>query len=216
MAADILLSPDFGHDLTVKLPVSDCLSAAARLAWREARPAAAERFFTAVVRCPGKLFERIAALGSLSGTRQDQGDIAGAVLAAGQAMRLGQEYSFTYEGEALWRLADCARLLDASTVDALVVLAEARVGRNSEMSAAVDRLLRQFGDVLGQIDGSTRERIEHDYRADRGARLLRGTFDVEVAEIDTLNERLGDATEDELRGFLLDVQQYCTRDEPTA
>ena len=55
--------------------------------------------------------------------------------------------------------------------------------------------------------------IERDYRADRGARLLREAFGVDVDEIDVLNERLGDATEDELRGFLLDVQLgTCTRD----
>ena len=59
-------------------------------------------------------------------------------------------------------------------------------------------------------DGSSAE-IERDYRADRGASLLRDTFDVDIAEIDALNERLGDATDDELRGFLVDVQQYCAR-----
>ena len=74
---------------------------------------------------------------------------------------------------------------------------------------------RDFGHVLARLDDLSTADIERDYRADRGARLLREAFGIDVAEIDALNERLGDAGEDELRGFLLDIQQYCTRDEPT-
>jgi hypothetical protein len=79
--------------------------------------------------------------------------------------------------------------------------------------AQAQELRESFRDEIAQIDDATRQQIEHDYRADRGATLLREAFGIDVDEIDALNERLGDATEDELRGFLLDVQRYCTRDD---
>jgi len=78
--------------------------------------------------------------------------------------------------------------------------------------AQAQELRESFRDEIAQIDDATRQQIEHDYRADRGAHLLHEAFGIDVAEIDALNERLGDATEDELRGLLLDVQRYCTRD----
>ena len=112
----------------------------------------------------------------------------------------------------MMRLAHGARSLKAPLVSTLVLLADERIKRSTRIADFVADLHRDFADVFSDIDDATRQQIEHDYRADRGGSLLGEAFDVD--EIDALNERLGDATEDELRGFLLDVQQYCTRDQP--
>jgi hypothetical protein len=119
------------------------------------------------------------------------------------------------EGETLLRLAYCA-LDDGRPTDVFALLAAARIDAGNKQNTLFgEELHRDFGGALARLADPSSVEIERDYRADRGATLLREAFDVDVAEIDALNERLGDAGEDELRGFLLDIKQYCARDEPT-
>ncbi len=75
-------------------------------------------------------------------------------------------------------------------------------------------LRRDFADALARTDDATRQQIERDYRTDRGATLLREAFGVDIDHIDTRNEHLGDVTENELHGFLVEVQEYCARPAP--
>jgi hypothetical protein len=122
------------------------------------------------------------------------------------------------EGVAFLRLAYCAHDRGrGKSADLLALLAAARIGEGNRQTAAFAESLRQdFGDVLARFGDPFTAELERSYRADRGASLLREAFDVDVREIDALNERLGGATEDELRGFLFEIRQYCTRFEPTA
>jgi hypothetical protein len=175
-----------------------------------------ERFRTGATRCGNEAYAHSQNLSDLSLVRRRLGDHDGAVRAAAQSLRRAQELDTAAEGRALLRLAYCAR--DNGTPAGLLArLAAARIGAGNVQTAVfVEDLRRDFGDVLTRLDEPSIADIERDYRADRGATLLRETFGVDVTEIDALNERLGDATEDELRGFLLDVQQYCARLEPTA
>jgi hypothetical protein len=190
--------------------VFGCLINAARLANAENQLTICERYYAWAMRCRIDVNHRVDALSNLSSIRRALGDLPGAVRAACQQLRLDQDYSVEHEGVALLRLAWCARELKSSYESILASLADERIGRSARDSEWRSQL-RLFSDGIEVIDEPTSRRIEHDYRADRGARLLREAFGVDVAEIDALNERLGDATEEELRGFLLDVQQYCTR-----
>jgi hypothetical protein len=176
-----------------------------------------ERFLTFSLRCPSEAFVYVRNLADMSRFRRRLGDLHGAVRAAAQSLRLAQELSTSAEGQAHLGLAFCARV-DGRPADAFALLAAARIGAddNKQIALIVEDLRQGFGDVLARLDDPSTAEIEHDYQADRGASLLRETFGVDVTEIDALNERLGDATEDELRGFLLDVQQYCARLGSTA
>lgn len=115
------------------------------------------------------------------------------------------------EGDALLRLASCARDY-GRPADLFALLAASRLdASNPRTEGRVQELRHDFGDVLARLDDPSVADIERGYRADRGASLLRDTFGIDVGEIDALNERLGDATEEDLRGFLLEIQQYCAR-----
>jgi hypothetical protein len=196
--------------------VSLLLLRAAELASHEGDRPDEERFRTAGLRCRGEAQTSANDLSNLSAVRRRLGDRHGAVRAATQSLRLAQGLNTSVEGEALLRLAYCA-LDDGRPADVFAFLAAARIGAGNEQIAGfVEGLRRDFAHVLARLDDPSVADIERDYRADRGASLLREAFDVDVAEIDALNERLGDAGEDDLRGFLLDIKQYCARDEPTA
>ena len=161
------------------------------------------------MRCRASLAEYVRRLGFLGEARFRCDDRAGAARAGCQALRLAQAYSVEEEGIALQQLASVARALGSPSARVLAVLAEQRLTPDSANAVA---LHREFGPLIVQTDDATRQWIERDYRADRGARLLREAFGVDVAEIDILNERLGrDVTEGELRGFLHEVREYCTR-----
>ena len=195
--------------------VAMLLLRAAELAKHEGGHRIEERLRTAGLRCGGDAQTHTQDLSNLSLVRRRLGDLLPAVRAAAQSLRLAQGLDTATEGEALLRLAFCARE-DGRPRDAFALLAATRLGAGNQQTAGfVEDLQRDFGHVLARLDDLSTADIERDYRADRGARLLREAFGIDVAEIDALNERLGDAGEDELRGFLLDIQQYCTRDEPT-
>ena len=211
-SATLLLDPVFRHALGgVGKNVGSCLVDAAWLARIESQQAARERFYVASLRCRSNVSDHSTSLSNLSFVRWQNDDVSGAVRVACQALRLDQSYSAEHEGVSLLRLANCARSLSAPRGDEFAVLAYGRIERSVLYFDAAGELHRKFDDILALVDDATRQQIEHDYLADRGARLLREAFGVDVAEIDALNERLGDAGEDELRGFLLDVQRYCTR-----
>jgi tetratricopeptide (TPR) repeat protein len=209
---DILLAPArrnaLGH---ASFHVGDCLRRAAHLADDNDQVVVAERLWAKAARCRMKVGWYIIALSELSRVGRRLGDLPSAVQAACQALRLAQGYDAADEGAVLERLAYCAQDLGVGPADTLAVLADTRIHRSAVYVGFAAELQRDFADALARADDATREQIERDYRADRGATLLRGAFGVDVDEIDARNERLGDATEDELRGFLVEVQQYCAR-----
>ena len=215
-AAGILLDTgSYRGEVANLVVVCLLLFRAADLARSDGARRTEERFRTAGVQCRTEAFLGADDLSELSALRRRLGDRDGAVYAAAQSLRLVQELNAPLEGAALLRLGYCARD-GGKSADVFALLAAARIGEGNQRTVGfVEDLHRDFGDVLARLDDASVAGIEHDYRADRGESLLREVFGVDVAEIDALNERLGDAGEDELRGFLLDVQQYCTRDEST-
>jgi hypothetical protein len=207
-AATLILGTARGGSLVSVSPViHDCLWEAVLSADADGRPRDEERFAVAATRCRSEVASYAVVLSHLSSVHRDLGRIPEAILAAGQALRLAQGYSAGREGAALLRLAWCARDLGHPHAASFGVLAHARM----EQSASEPTLPNGSGIALDDVDQDARLRVETVYRADRGASLLRETFGVDVAEIDALNERLGGATEDELRGYLLDIQRYCAR-----
>ncbi len=98
--------------------------------------------------------------------------------------------------------------------DTLAVLADTWIHWSTMYVELATGLRRDFADALTQTDDATRQQIERDYRTDRGATLLREAFGVDIDDIDTRNEHLGDVTENELHGFLVEVQEYCARPAP--
>jgi hypothetical protein len=137
------------------------------------------------------------------------GDIDNAVFTAAQALRLAQEIRSPSEGSALLRLAMYAKSDGSSFTASFVALTASRIDPASE----IGQFFREFfpSSILKDTDDATRHGIEEGYCADRGVTLLRDAFGIDAGQVDAMNERLGTATESDLRKFLADVQWYCTQ-----
>lgn len=180
--------------------VAIVLSGAAHLAGAAGDEPTALRFRQQTLRAPnnivGNTVELVKLAGSLLGVD--------AAPAAAMALRLAQEHSPKWELAALARLTLCADALHSPTVLPFAILAAHRGEFRGVDGSA---LLARFG--TPDLDWSTRQAVEDRYRSDRGASLLQEAFGLSVDDLDAANERLGQGTDEELRGYLLEVQRYC-------
>ena len=211
-AVTILAGPAFRDGLVdVGALVGDLLDTASALAKVRRHSVDQVRFKSAMRRCPMSRVTHCATLGKLSDMHRQIGDIKGAALVAAQGLRVAQEIRSGSEATALLRLGICAKLYGSPLTASFLVLGAAHLGPGVDPTSAFGGLRQKFfPSMLEETDDATRRRIEQEYRADRGASLLREAFGIDVDRVDALNERLGTGTEWELRSFLLDVQRYCT------
>ncbi len=209
-AVTILHGPEFrDHLVSAGVLVGDYLETASELTHSRGHLTDEARFRSAMLRCPRSPSVHCIRLTSLSDTFWALGDIDNAVFTAAQALRLAQEIRSPSEGSALLRLAMYAKSDGSSFTASFVALTASRIDPASE----IGQFFREFfpSSILKDTDDATRHGIEEGYCADRGVTLLRDAFGIDAGQVDAMNERLGTATESDLRKFLADVQWYCTQ-----
>ena len=186
--------------------VRELINAAVMLASDEGDAAVLEYFQLAELECTSSTAMRIYQLLTLAATRQFRGEASNSILPSCQALRLSQEFSPEHEAAILQQLAMGAIILENPYARSFAVLASRRSTQLATGQPDVD-----LTPIVSTVDERAQHDIEQHYRKDRGAALLFEAFNIDAAQLDRANERLGQASDIQQRQYLVAVSDFYSR-----